>query len=78
MTFEEFLSTTCGKTADLENERYRPCPLARCAYHEAGNATAALTLGIPIITVTIENDRPHLVKALVQAAMAVLVLVGAT
>jgi hypothetical protein len=32
----------------------------RCAYHESGHAVAALTFGIPIITVTIENDRPHL------------------
>ncbi len=36
-------------------------------YHEAGHATAALTLGIPIITVTIENDRPHLLRGRYRA-----------
>ncbi len=32
----------------------------RCTYHEAGHATAALAFGIPIISVTIADNRPHL------------------
>ena len=32
----------------------------RCAYHEAGQATAALTFAIPIIAIGIADDRPHL------------------
>ena len=31
----------------------------RCATHEAGHATAAITFAIPIVRVTIA-DRPHL------------------
>jgi hypothetical protein len=32
----------------------------RCAIHEAGHAVAALAFGIPIIAVSIADDRPHL------------------
>jgi hypothetical protein len=35
----------------------------RCATHEAGHATAALAFAIPIIRVTIADDRPHLHRA---------------
>ena len=31
----------------------------RCAFHESGHAVAAITYGVPILAVTIE-DRPHL------------------
>ncbi len=34
----------------------------RCAIHEAGHATAALAFGIPIISVSIAADRPHLLR----------------
>ena len=32
----------------------------RAAYHEAGHCAAALAYGIPIISVTIDADIPHL------------------
>jgi hypothetical protein len=36
--------------------------LERIAYHEASHCVAALTFSIPIISVTIENDTPHLLR----------------
>jgi hypothetical protein len=35
----------------------------RCAFHEAGHATAALAYGIPIVAVTIAAETPHLHRA---------------
>jgi hypothetical protein len=35
----------------------------RCAFHEAGHAVAALAFAIPILAVTIDDDRPHLHRA---------------
>jgi hypothetical protein len=34
----------------------------RAAIHEAGHVAAALALGLPVITVTIEDGRPHLLR----------------
>jgi hypothetical protein len=36
----------------------------RCAKHEAGHATAAIAFAIPIIRVTIADDRPLLHRGL--------------
>jgi hypothetical protein len=35
----------------------------RCAYHEAGHAIAAFNFGIPVITVSVVGNRPHLHRA---------------
>jgi hypothetical protein len=35
----------------------------RCAFHEAGHATAGLAYGIPIVAVTIAAETPHLHRA---------------
>jgi hypothetical protein len=34
----------------------------RDAYHEAGHTIAALTYGLPIVSVTIESNRPHMLR----------------
>jgi hypothetical protein len=34
----------------------------RAAYHEASHAAAALTFAIPILSVSIDADRPHLLR----------------
>ena len=39
----------------------------RCAIHEAGHAVAALAFAIPIIRVSIADDRPHLHRARYRA-----------
>jgi hypothetical protein len=39
----------------------------RRAYHEAGHTTAALTFGIPVVSVSIADDRPHLHRARYRA-----------
>jgi len=55
----------------------------RTAYHEAGHCAAALTFGIPIIRITIENESPHLHRGHYRAqhdagleCMATLCLAG--
>ncbi len=41
--------------------------IERTAIHEAGHATAALALGIPINSVTIADDKPHLHRGAYRA-----------
>jgi hypothetical protein len=40
------------------------------AIHEAGHAAAAIAFGIPIVSVSIEADPPHLFRGRYQAAQA--------
>ena len=42
----------------------------RTAIHEAGHTAAAITFGIPIISVSIEADPPHLFRDRYQAAQS--------
>ena len=37
--------------------------LERRAFHESGHVTAALVLGVPVISVSIDNDTPHMHRA---------------
>jgi hypothetical protein len=39
----------------------------RCAYHESAHVTAALVLGVPVISVSIDNDTPHMHRARYRA-----------
>ncbi len=49
-----------GRILCQSNGKLRMNLQRRCAIHEAGHATAALAFGIPIIAVSIADDRPHL------------------
>lgn len=44
--------------------------LERAAYHEAGHCAAALVYSVPILSVTITADRPHLLRGHYRAPLA--------
>jgi hypothetical protein len=46
----------------------------RIAWHEAGHAVAAITYGVPIISITVDGDMPHLHRGRYRAPSADLAL----
>ena len=53
-----------GRILYQANGRLRMDLRRRCAIHEAGHAVAALAYAIPLVSVTIAADRPHLHRGL--------------
>ena len=49
-----------GRILYQANGRLRMDLRRRCAIHEAGHAVAALAYAIPLVSITIAADRPHL------------------